>query len=43
MTMAVAALALLLAQGQPLPPGHPSVSGGVVPAKPLNGQASPNE
>ena len=43
MTMAVAALALLLAQGQPLPPGHPSVSGGVVPAKPLNGQASPGE
>ncbi|HSP19587.1 MAG TPA: hypothetical protein VLQ79_08735 [Myxococcaceae bacterium] len=26
---------LVLAQGQPLPPGHPSLSGGVVPAKPL--------
>ncbi|HET9158460.1 MAG TPA: hypothetical protein VFN91_17425, partial [Myxococcaceae bacterium] len=32
MTMAVTALALLLAQGQPLPPGHPPVSGGVAPA-----------
>ena len=32
MTMAVTALALLLAQGQPLPPGHPAVSGGVPPA-----------
>ncbi|HZW91013.1 MAG TPA: hypothetical protein VFF12_18185, partial [Myxococcaceae bacterium] len=27
MTMAVTALALLLAQGQPLPPGHPPVAG----------------
>jgi len=35
MTMAATALALLLAQGQPLPPGHPPVTGGVVPAKPL--------
>jgi tetratricopeptide (TPR) repeat protein len=43
MTMAVAALALFLAQGQPLPPGHPSLGGGVVPAKPLNGTTSPNE
>src|SRR5262249_57854116 len=32
MTMAVTALALLLGQGQPLPPGHPPVSGGVAPA-----------
>ena len=32
MTMAATALALLLAQGQPLPPGHPPVSGGAVPA-----------
>lgn len=30
---------LVLAQGQPLPPGHPSISGGVVPAKPLPGGA----
>jgi tetratricopeptide (TPR) repeat protein len=43
MTMAVAALALFLAQGQPLPPGHPSVSGGVVPAKPLNGTTPPDQ
>ena len=35
MTMAATALALLLAQGQPLPPGHPPVTGGAVPAKPL--------
>lgn len=28
MTMAVTALALLLAQGQPLPPGHPPITGG---------------
>ncbi|HTS79568.1 MAG TPA: tetratricopeptide repeat protein [Myxococcaceae bacterium] len=28
-------LLIVLAQGQPLPPGHPPVSGGVVPAKPL--------
>jgi tetratricopeptide (TPR) repeat protein len=28
MTMAATVLALLLAQGQPLPPGHPPVSGG---------------
>ena len=28
MTMAATALALLLAQGQPLPPGHPPVGGG---------------
>ena len=32
MTMAATALALLLAQGQPLPPGHPPVSGGASPA-----------
>ena len=32
MTMAATALALLLAQGQPLPPGHPAVSGGTAPA-----------
>jgi tetratricopeptide (TPR) repeat protein len=32
MTMAATALALLLAQGQPLPPGHPPVGGGGVPA-----------
>lgn len=35
MTMAATILVLVLAQGQPLPPGHPSLSGGVVPAKPL--------
>ena len=35
MTMAATALVLVLAQGQPLPPGHPPISGGVVPAKPL--------
>jgi len=32
MTMAVTALALLLAQGQPLPPGHPPVTGGATSA-----------
>jgi len=32
MTMAATALALLLAQGQPLPPGHPPVGGGTAPA-----------
>jgi tetratricopeptide (TPR) repeat protein len=32
MTIAVTALALLLAQGQPLPPGHPPLSGDGTPA-----------
>jgi tetratricopeptide (TPR) repeat protein len=32
MTMAATALALLLAQGQPLPPGHPPLGGGAAPA-----------
>ncbi len=41
MTMAATALALLLAQGQPLPPGHPPISGGAVPAKPLPPAATP--
>src|SRR5262245_10330668 len=40
MTMAATALALLLAQGQPLPPGHPPLNSGVVPAKPLPPGAS---
>ena len=40
MTMAVTALALLLAQGQPLPPGHPPVGGGNAPAA---GQATSGE
>ncbi len=40
MTMATTALALLLAQGQPLPPGHPPLNGGAVPAKPLPSGAS---
>jgi tetratricopeptide (TPR) repeat protein len=35
MTMAATALALLLAQGQPLPPGHPPLDGAGVPAEPL--------
>jgi|GEM_PF-336914 tetratricopeptide (TPR) repeat protein len=40
MTMAATALALLLAQGQALPPGHPPLNSGVVPAKPLPPGAS---
>jgi tetratricopeptide (TPR) repeat protein len=40
MTMAATALALLLAQGQPLPPGHPPLDGTAVPAKPLPQGAS---
>jgi len=35
MTMFAWPVLLVLTQGQPLPPGHPSLSGGVVPAKPL--------
>ncbi|MGZ6134057.1 MAG: hypothetical protein ACXWK9_06335 [Myxococcaceae bacterium] len=33
---------LVLAQGQPLPPGHPAISGEVVPAKPLPSGAAPS-
>lgn len=40
MTMAATALALLLAQGQPLPPGHPAVGGGTAPT---TGQTSPGD
>ena len=35
MTMAAAALVLVLAQGQELPAGHPPITGGPVPARPL--------
>ena len=43
MTMAATALALLLAQGQPLPPGHPPLNGGafeIAPPTPM--QARPD-
>ncbi len=43
MTMAATALALLLAQGQALPPGHPSLDGTAVPAKPLPQGASASQ
>ena len=41
MTMFAWPVLLVLAQGQPLPPGHPPVTGGTVPAKPLPSTAPP--
>ncbi|MGZ6077137.1 MAG: hypothetical protein ACXWK6_04965, partial [Myxococcaceae bacterium] len=42
MTMFAWPILLVLAQGQPLPPGHPAISGEVVPAKPLPSGAAPS-